>query len=58
MDLHKIIFELRQRLKEVDDVIQKLEAVAAARRARTPIDLPRKRGRPRKNAPPRAKNPE
>ena len=36
MDLNKIIFELRQRLKYVDDAIRSLEVLAARRQLHSP----------------------
>ena len=47
MDLYKIIAELHERLKQVDEAILHLEALQ--KKGPNPSKIPRKRGRPPKN---------
>jgi hypothetical protein len=50
MDIYKIISELHERLKQLDEAIKNLEALAAGHTTPPPAGTPKKRGRPRKNA--------
>ena len=49
MDLHKILAALHDHLKKVNEAIASLEALVAKDATLGSPDLPRKRGRPRKN---------
>jgi hypothetical protein len=49
MDLDGILAELHDRLRKVNEAIASLEALVAKDATLGSPDLPRKRGRPRKN---------
>jgi hypothetical protein len=49
MDLNKILAELHDQLRKVNEAIASLEALVAKHPTPSSADPPRKRGRPRKN---------
>jgi hypothetical protein len=49
MDLNKILAELHEQLRKINEAIASLEALDAKRPTPSSPDPPRKRGRPRKS---------